>query len=105
MCGGKHGWKVGSIRHAHRARSVQPATHMRYALTERGEQILSCSVTNYRGSDFHLAFYVDLVFIIVPQAAVPLRTIQTRRIIYLFCQCVPVCVCVRVCVCVSLFTS
>ncbi len=28
MCGGEHGWKVWSIRHAHCTRSVRPDPHM-----------------------------------------------------------------------------
>lgn len=41
----------------------------------------SCSVTNYPGSDVHLAFYPDLDFKIVPRAAVTLKTVQTGRVI------------------------
>lgn len=44
-------------------------------------EIPSCSVTIYPGSNVHLAFYPDLLFRIVPEAAVPLKTIQIRRII------------------------
>lgn len=59
-----------------------------------GEQTQSSSVTVYPGSDFHLAFYPDLVFIIMPRADVPLKTVQTGRII-LQVLCARVCVFLR----------
>lgn len=105
MRGGKHGGEVGSVGHAHRAWSVRSATRVIYPLTADvfsfffstdflckisvssfiGEQTQSRSVTMYPGSDFHLAFYPDLVFIIMPQADVPLKTVQTGRIILRVC--------------------
>lgn len=88
LCGGKHGRKVGSVRHAHRSRSAQSTILTRRVVAailsllffkdfllktpssslSEGETP-SCSV---RGGDVHLAFYPDLVFSIVPRGAVPL---------------------------------
>lgn len=44
-------------------------------------EITSSSVTIYPGSDVHLAFYPDLLFRILPEAAVPLKTVRIGRII------------------------
>lgn len=96
--GGKHGWKIGSVCHAHCSRSawsaiwyvitaILPLLNAKDFLSKTASWSLSkgetssCSVTNYPGSDVHLAFYPDLDFKIVPRAAVPLKTVQTGRVI------------------------
>lgn len=100
LCGGKHGRQVRSIRHSHRSRSAYSTictwhviaailsllffkdSLLKTALSNQNEgEIPSCSVTIYPGSNVHLAFYPDLLFRIVPEAAVPLKTIQIGRII------------------------
>lgn len=89
LCGGKHGRQVRSIRHAHRSRSAYSAICTWYViaailsllffkdslvktahLSLNEEEIPSCSVTIYPDSNVHLAFYPDLLFRIVPEAAV-----------------------------------
>lgn len=45
------------------------------------KKIPSCSVAIYPGSNVHLAFYPDLLFRIVPEAAIPLKTAQIDKII------------------------
>lgn len=87
--GGEHGGEVGGVGHTHRARSVtRPLTADVLFLFFIDVSEVSFSSFRRRSkpslvasqiiqTDSHLAFYPDLVFINLPQAAVPLKTPQT----------------------------
>lgn len=97
--GGEHGGEVGGVGHAHCARSVPSPALVTRPLTAdvlflffidvsevsfssfRRRSKLSPVASQIIQTDSHLAFYPDLVFINLPQAAVPLKTPQTARII------------------------
>lgn len=112
--GGEHGGEVGGVGHAHRARSVPSPAHVTRPLTADVLFLIFIDVSEVSFSSFcrrskpslvasqiiqtdsHLAFYPDLVFINLPQAAVPLKTPQTGRIIEGVSVCLSCNICTRI---------